>query len=67
MCPPWEQSFEGFQKDIFAEIGPRPSTNHSLNRVNNEGNYEPGNINWALPEEQVLNPRVTFLHTTKNH
>ena len=65
MCPPWEQSFEGFQKDIFAEIGPRPSTNHSLNRVNNEGNYEPGNINWALPEEQVLNRRVTFLHNEK--
>jgi len=46
-------SFEQF----LAAIGPRPSAEHSLERINNEGNYEPGNVKWATPAEQGENKR----------
>jgi hypothetical protein len=45
-------SFEQF----MAEIGPRPD-GKSLDRIENNGNYEPGNVRWATMSEQVLNQR----------
>lgn len=41
----------------FTELGPRPSPNHSVDRINNDGHYELGNVRWALPEEQGKNRR----------
>lgn len=47
-------SFEQF----FAELGPKPSPQHSLDRYpNNDGNYEPGNVRWATYTEQNNNTR----------
>jgi hypothetical protein len=46
-------SFEQF----FAEIGLRPSPKHSLDRINNDGNYEPGNVKWSTAKEQRNNQR----------
>lgn len=45
------QSFEEF----FAELGPRPSPSHSLDRKENDGNYERGNVRWATRAEQEAN------------
>lgn len=51
VCERWKKSFNNFMQDV----GPRPSLKHSLDRINNNGNYEPGNVRWATAEEQRNN------------
>jgi hypothetical protein len=48
--PPWHK-FENF----IADNGLRPSPEYSLDRINNDGNYEPGNVRWATRKEQQRN------------
>jgi hypothetical protein len=50
-------SFEEFLR----ELGLRPSSNHSLDRINNDGNYEIGNVRWATAKEQLYNRRPYVL------
>lgn len=42
-------------REFIAELGPRPSRRHSLDRINVNGHYEPGNVRWATREVQGRN------------
>lgn len=53
MCDRWRDSFEAF----LADMGSRPSTDHSVDRINNDKGYEPGNCRWATTREQNRNSR----------
>lgn len=58
MCAAWRNSFQQFMSDI----GPRPN-GYSLERINNDGNYEPGNVVWADRKTQCRNRRSNVLVT----
>ena len=48
--------------NFFEEVGFKPTPAHTLDRVNNEANYEPGNVRWATRHEQNNNKRNVHLH-----
>lgn len=51
VCRRWINSFD----DFYHDMGKRPSPQHSLDRINNNGNYEPGNCRWATRSQQQKN------------
>ncbi|MBM7049710.1 hypothetical protein [Rhizobium lusitanum] len=60
VCDEWRNSFEAF----FAHIGVRPSAQHSIDRYPDvDGNYEPGNVRWAISTDQARNKRNNYLVT----
>jgi len=63
MCKEWLHSPEQFIKDM----GKRPSVNHSIDRINNDGNYEPSNCRWATKSEQMKNRHHRDISGMKNH
>jgi hypothetical protein len=44
-------------EQFAAELGERPSSKHSIDRIDNDGHYEPGNLAWSTRSEQMLNQR----------
>lgn len=58
MCSAW-LTFEAFLRDV----GPSPSPLHSLDRLNNEGDYEPANVRWVTKRTQNQNTRTCKYYT----
>lgn len=55
ICDEWNNSYIAF----FEHVGPRTSPLHSLDRINNNDGYKPGNVRWATRSEQQKNRRYT--------
>lgn len=53
VCDAWRESYAAF----LSHIGRRPSSRHSLDRIDNDGHYEPGNVRWATKKQQLGNRR----------
>ncbi len=51
ICGEWRDSFASFLRDV----GRRPSPKHTIERINNNRGYEPGNVRWATVAEQNRN------------
>jgi hypothetical protein len=56
VCARWDKPRAGF-RNFLDDMGERPSPEHSIDRVDNDGDYEPGNCRWATIAEQSLNRR----------
>lgn len=65
VCDRWLHDFQSF----YSDMGDPPGDDYSLERINVNGNYEPGNCTWATAREQQLNKRtnnrITYLGVTK--
>ena len=59
VCDRWLHSFAAF----LADMGRRPSKTHSIDRIDNDGNYDPGNCRWATWKQQHRNRRNNRLLT----
>ena len=53
VCERWRNSFKNF----LADMGLKPSPELSIDRIDNDGNYEPGNCRWTTAKEQIRNRR----------
>ena len=59
MCDEWFNDFSAF----YSYVGDRPSAEHSLDRINNDRGYEPGNVRWVLKVVQANNTRSNRMIT----
>lgn len=59
VCAAWRESFISF----YEHIGPKPTPQHTLDRVDNDRGYEPGNVRWATRAEQARNRSSTKMLT----
>lgn len=56
VCDRWRGGVDGFE-NFIADMGGPPPDGLTIDRIDNDGNYEPGNCRWATPEQQRFNTR----------
>jgi hypothetical protein len=59
VCQEWHGD-DGYHA-FYAEVGPRPSSEHSIDRIDNNKGYEPGNVRWTTRDVQAANTRSVIL------
>ncbi len=59
VCDRWLDKDNGFL-NFLEDMGERPSNKHSIDRINNDGNYEPSNCRWATATEQIENRSISI-------
>jgi hypothetical protein len=59
MCKEWATDFVRFLLDV----GPRPAKAYTIDRIDNDGHYEPNYVRWATKKEQANNMRSNLLIT----
>ncbi len=59
ICDAWRNDFAAF----LDGVGYRPSSSHTIDRIDNDGGYFPGNVRWATRTTQARNRRITKLLT----
>lgn len=64
ICEDWLAEKDGF-KNFLKCVGKKPNSSLTIDRINNDGNYEPGNVRWATRKEQRHNRRATKKYKTK--
>lgn len=62
VCDRW-LGIDGFT-NFLEDVGMRPSPDHTLDRRDNDGNYEPDNVGWVTRREQFTNRRFPRLSVT---
>jgi hypothetical protein len=65
VCEEWKNSVNDFIKYVDIVLGPKPSKVHSIDRIDNNKGYQPGNIRWATKVEQSNNRKCVRLYTYK--
>lgn len=60
ICEEWQTDFQAFF-DYVSKLEHFNEEGYTLDRINNDGNYEPGNVRWATRKEQTRNRRITAM------